>query len=313
MPGPAPATPPGIPGAEAPALRQALTDWLADDEAVALPALSELAQDGNTAARLLLGLIDKTPALQGPFLAHIARRDRIALLRAPGGFSGRNWLGSLGDLPLARAWSDLWTVEAGPVVIETFTALDEPRAAREAMVVLAAREHPALRTMPADGIDTDLLYLFWRSADAERRAQLAGLVPVGHPQRLMMGETIDARDTDLWLASAEAAAPIETLCAATCPGDDAPACRSAAYRALNSHNALLTLGTPAETLVPQAEFLGSARGRATVMRRILLATPMSGRRAMLARVRTHSECLGTALSAENGRYMPPLPNLAPRD
>jgi hypothetical protein len=200
----------------------------------------------------------------------------------------------------------MWTVEAGLDTMASMQALGEPRAAREALIVLAAREHPGLTALDPETIDPELLYLLWRGADPERRALLLDMVPPDHPQRLHMGERIDARRIDLWLANAEAAAPLSRLCAAVCPGAEAT-CRGIAYNALNSHNALLTLGTPAEALIGQARFLDSARGRGAVMRRILLSTPMRGRRALLARVATHSSCLGEALSAENARYMPRLP------
>ena len=296
-----------LPGAEEPAFAAALQDWLADDEAAALPALAELAQSGNRAAQLLLALIDKTPSLQGPFLALRSRGERIALLRAPGGLSGQSWLRHADDLPLAAAWNTLWTVSADPGVIDRFASLGEPRAAREALVVLAARETPALQSLNPDEGDPDLLYLLWGTADADRRAGIAARVPPGDPQRLLMGDTLSAQVLDTWLASATAAAPLDLLCRAVCPAeDDRPPCRNAAYRALNSHNALLTLGTPAETLVPQTVFLDSPRGRSATMRRILLSRPMRGRRALLSWVQGQSTCLGTALSTENRRYHPAI-------
>ncbi len=310
--GPAAADTPGasnsVPGAGAPAFVAALAAWLADDEAQPLSELAALAQSGNAAARLLLSQIDRTPALQGPFLAHTARAERIALLRMPGGLSGRNWLDSIDGLPLADALRDLRRIDADATLIDTFTALDEPRAAREAMTTLAARESPSLAGLAPESTDVDLLYLLWRGADPQRRAQIAALVPPGHPQRQLMGESVDARDLDRWLAQAAAAAPLETLCAARCP-EALAACRTAAYRALDSHNALLTLGTPAETLVAQQAFLASPRGQSSMLRRILLSVPMRGRRAMLARVADVSACLGTELTAEVARYRRPVPRV----
>jgi hypothetical protein len=301
------ATPPDLPGSEDPAFAQALVLWLADDEETALQDFASLAQAGNAAARIILGLIDKSPSLQGAYLAHLNRRDRIALLREPGGLSGRSWLARATDVPLVAAWGSIWDVSSGLEAIRAFRDLEEPRAAREAMVVLAAREHPNLNDLPPAEADTDLLFLLWRAADPERRAEIASLTPAAHPQRLLMGERIDPREIDIWLSSSEAAAPITALCQAVCP-ETGETCRGAAYRALNSHNALMTLGTPAEALVSQAEFLASPRGQSAVMRRILLATDIRGRRAMFAHLQEHSQCLAAALIAENQRYMPRLPN-----
>lgn len=301
-----------VPGSADPAFAGALRDWLADDEAAALPALATLAQAENRAAQLLLALIDKTPSLQGPFLALSPRNDRIALLRAPGGLSGQSWLRHATDLPLAAAWSALWAVSAGTGLIERFATLGEARAAREALVVLAARETPALQALDPGQVDPDLLYLLWGFADPDRRAAIAALVPPGDAQRQLMGDTVSAQTLDQWLANASAAAPLNSLCRAVCPGADRePPCRAAAYRALNSHNALLTLGTPAETLVPQDIFLDSPRGRAATMRRILLSRPIRGRRALLSWVQGQSACLGEALGAENRRYHPARPGQSP--
>ncbi|MCB1407643.1 MAG: hypothetical protein KDK01_15660 [Rhodobacteraceae bacterium] len=302
------ALPPALPGSEAPEFTQALDVWLADDEAAALPVLAQLARDGNQAARILLGLIDKTPALQGPYLSRLSRSERIALLREPGGMSGRNWLLQVEDVPLVAAWMALWDVDADLSVIDRFQALGEPRAARVALIVLAAREHPALARIPLDQADPELLYLLWRSVAPETRAAIQNLMPAGHPQRLLIGDRVDAREIDTWLSASAAAAPISSLCNAVCP-DSGETCRGAAYRVLNSHNALLTLGTPSEALISQTAFLASPRGQSTVMRRILLSTDLRGRRAMLAYLREHTECLADAMQIEHQRYLPRIPNL----
>lgn len=300
-------TPPPLRGANNAGFARALALWLDDDEAAALPALAGLAASGNGAARLLLGQIDKTPALQGPYLAHMPRAERIALLRQPGGLSGQSWLNAEAGTPLADALLALRHPRSGPELIEAFEALDEERAAREALVALAAREHPGLSALDPSAVSPDLLYLLWRGADPARREAITALVPAGNPEWQMMGRVLDARTVDRWLAASPAAEPLAALCRVVCP-DEIPPCLSAAYGALASHDALLTLGTPAAALVAQAEFLASARGRATTMRRILLAHSIRARRAMLERVAGQSQCLGEALVAETERYRRILPN-----
>lgn len=294
-----------LPGAQAPGLQAALADWLADDEGAALPALATLVHEGNTAARLLLARIDTTPALQGPVLSRLDRAGRVALMRAPGGLSGQNWLGLIEGNPLADLWRLTRQVEAPPSVIAGFAALGETRAARFALVALAAREHPGLQDLDPATLDPEMLYLLWRGADPAQRDQIAALVPADHPQRALMGQPADPLALDLWLASSPAAAPLAVLCDARCPAQAVPACRSAAMHALDSHDALLTLGSPVEALVPQATFLASPRGQASTLRRILLAVPMRGRRAMVAQVTQHSACLGEALQAESLRHHQP--------
>lgn len=274
--------------------------WLAEDEAAGLTALAGLARDGDDGARLLLALIDTTPALHGPWLARLARAERIALMRAPGGLSGRSWL-HLADLPLAAAWRSLLHIDAGPETGAAFAALGEARAAREALTVLAAREHPSLSSDWADWMDPELVWLVWPRADDDLRAQLAAMVPPDHPQRALMGETSAPEALDAWLAASPAAAPLRGLCDRDCP-DTAAACRRAAHAAIGSHSAVLTLGSPAETLIPADVFAASPRGRAMVLRRILLAADARGRRALIARTAEADACLGALLEAESERF-----------
>lgn len=292
------------PGAEAEPLQAALAAWLSDDESRALPVLAELAAGGNAAARLMLALIDTTPALQGPFLSLQPRAARVALMRAPGGISGQNWLNLLDDLPLAAAWRRLRQVDAGPELIATFSGLGEARAARLTLITMAAREHPALRDIAPDSIEPALLYLLWPMATPDRRARIEALVPDDDAQRGAMGITLPPGDLDRWLAESPSAAPLARLCDALCPDEGKTACRRTALAALGSHDALLSLGSPVESLIPQETFLSSPRGRASVLRRILMAAPMRGRRAMLARVQAESQCLGQALIDEAHRHRP---------
>ena len=294
-------TPPVIPGADAPAFTEALALWLADDEEAGLNALATLAAEGNRAAQILLGLIDKSSALQGPWLAALPRAGRIAVMRAPGGISGRSWLAAAANQPLAENWLALLSVEAGLPVVHRFHELGEVRAAREALVALAAREHPDLRSAAPEGLDPELTYLLWRTADAGRRAHLESLVPAGHPQRRMMGDAPGDGALEDWLNTDSAALALTSLCDARCPESRAT-CQTGAYGAIASHSAMLLLGSPAEALISQQDFLQSPRGQATVLRRILQSTDARGRAAMIGQMREHDECLANVLADERVRY-----------
>jgi len=290
-----------ITGADAPAFSEALALWLDDNEDTGLQALSALAVADNRAAQILLGLIDKTPPLQGPWLASLPRAERIALMRAPGGLSGRNWLAAAADQPLAANWLALLSVDAGLPVVLRFSEMGEARAAREALMVLAAREHPDLRDAPPELLDPEMTYLLWRTADDARRAMLLAHTPPDHPQRLMMGEARDPAAISRWLETAPAAQVVAALCDARCP-DSRDSCRTGAYHALGSHNAVLVLGSPAEALISQEAFVRSPRGQATVLRRMLQATDARGRGAMISQMRAHNECLAEVLTEERRRY-----------
>lgn len=290
-----------IAGAADPAFLAARAAWLADDEAAALAALAGLAQSGNAAARVLLGLIDRFPELQGPWLSRLPRAERLALMRAPGGMSGRSWLGETARTPLAAAWLDLMRVEAGPETGAALAAMGEGRAARLALSMLAAREHPAVRDDWQDWMDPELAFVVWPRASDALRARLDAAIGPEHPQRALMGEAGPAAGWADWLAESPVAAPFRALCAAECP-DSQPACRLAAHAALGSQVAAVTLGSPAESLIAQDEFLASPRGRAAVLRRILLAADARGRPALIARATDSDACLGARLAAEADRY-----------
>ena len=86
-----------------PRFQTALTAWLDEDDQTSLPELAALAAEDNSAAQVLLGLVDRAPPLQGPWLANLPRSERIALIRAPGGLSGRSWMISAVGRHTARA------------------------------------------------------------------------------------------------------------------------------------------------------------------------------------------------------------------
>jgi hypothetical protein len=93
-----------VSGSDDPAFTVALESWLNGDDLEALNALVALARAGNPAAQILLAGI----ATRGHFHTHVtsqlARAERVALLRVPGGLSGKSWLTEAENTqPLATA------------------------------------------------------------------------------------------------------------------------------------------------------------------------------------------------------------------
>ncbi|RED18752.1 hypothetical protein [Pontivivens insulae] len=82
-----------ITAVQAQSLQDGIDAWLADDDATALPILSDLANAGDVDAQMLLGQIEAVapPGAGSEFLANLNRRERIALLRSEGGLSGTSW------------------------------------------------------------------------------------------------------------------------------------------------------------------------------------------------------------------------------
>lgn len=297
-------------GQAAPGFRAALEHWLDDDEAQALPALAGLAAAGNPSARLTLALIDKTPALQGPWLSKQSRADRIVLMRAPGGLSGTSWIDAAAEgIPQAALWRALWRVDTPMDTPLALVAAGEPRAAREALIALAARERRGIAALMDDPAYPDAMrWLGWREAlGAADAAGMADTLHPGDPQRRLLGAPVADDDRADWLLSAPEAAPLAAFCAARC-ADELRACVLSLDDALGSAPGLLAFGSPSEALIPTADFVQSPRGQAALLRRVLLSADARGRRQLIKTAADTSACAAEALSAEAERYRYVRPN-----
>lgn len=223
-----------IDGADAPALRAAVALWLAGAEEAALPALAEEARSGNSAAQVMLGLIDMTAAYQGEWLGELDRAGRIALMRRPGGISGESWLGQA-EGALAETWRRLLDVSSGPEVVTDFAAIGEPRAAVFAARTLKRRQNRDLaEAMLATGVPDYL-------------AKFGGAVR--HP----------ADDDPAW-------SPITATCDAICAGAPATACRAAVGAALGGD--LHLAGPPASQIVAPTDWAQSAMAQSSLLRMV---------------------------------------------
>lgn len=74
--------------------KMAVNQWLQDNDRKALPALRDLAIDGNQSARYLLSQIERTThfASESHYIKELDRKNRQMLLRAAGGLNGTPWL-----------------------------------------------------------------------------------------------------------------------------------------------------------------------------------------------------------------------------
>lgn len=97
-----------IPGQDALGYQAAVQLWLdGADDLEALRQLSGLANEGNTAAQILLSSIARAKHTHIAVTQGLQRRQRIALLREDVGLSGRDWMQRASETsPLAQAqWS----------------------------------------------------------------------------------------------------------------------------------------------------------------------------------------------------------------
>lgn len=250
-------------GQRDPELQAVIGDWLAGNEADALPALAALAAGGNASARLALGQIDRFPALQGDWLAGLSRADRIAVLRAPGGISGTRWTNGLED-PVALAWARLWDTAATAQVVVDFARLGEPRAARFAALTLARRQRLGFAALAADPAYPDALRAY---ALRETGGDASALDP-GDPQVAVLGREVDPARFAIWAEGAEVADPVVALCETLCPEEAPDICRPAALQGLGGFWGLMPLGSPVEALVPSPTFNRSPRGIEATLRHL---------------------------------------------
>jgi hypothetical protein len=297
-----------IAGQDDPRFQVALEAWLADDEPVALPALADLAAADNRAAQVLLALIDREPVYQGPWLVGLDRSERIALIRSPGGLSGRSWMEqAAADTPLAALWLERDSPETTVDTALALAGMGEDRAARETLQAISARQHRDFAAAASDPrFPPDMRHLVWREwaetpeGRAAAEAEIAALMP-GDPQiRRFADRPVSRGDTDDWLASAPLAAPLRGTCDAMCPASPVT-CRRAAYRLLSEeHSWLVLFGTPSETLIPPEKWTASPRGQKAVLRVPLARGP---RGYVIERdMRALDACLADALAAEVARY-----------
>lgn len=279
--------------------------WLADAEIEGLRALAELAMQGDASSQLFLGLIDKDASLQGPAILGLSRTERLALLRAPGGLSGRNWVHDAAAAGNARAiaWQALWSLDADLGTAEQFVELQEHRAAAKTLLGLSKRRESgfAATVLGAPWYPDSLLYL---SHDRVLSDDAATRLHPGDPQHRFGSGGSPQRDAMYdWLATSSVALPLRLACATECPQDTA-SCSHALYQAIGSYDVLVTHGSPVEALVSQERFVASARGTAALARRIMLMRSTRMRAAALEKLAKQSSCAADWLAVQFDAHTP---------
>lgn len=293
-------------GTEHPDFQAHFALWLSGEEVAPVAAFAELARSDNLAAQVLLGLIDKRGALQGPETAWLTRTERIEYLRAQGGLSGQNWIThAAARSPFAQALADLWQGARGIELAQHFANSGEDRACREALMTVAARRESGLApaeletTWYPDGL-RHLVYPRVLSPDAVEDLH------AGDPQRRAAGEAPLPDDLRDWLAVAPLAMPLRAACSTQCPTSQR-ACAHALYIGLGSYPALLSLGSPVAALVTDTDFAASRRGQQAIARQIMLRYMTRAREQMLSRLQQVDSCTADWLAFEFARYVPARP------
>lgn len=287
-----------VTGQDDPAFEAAVADWLAGREEPAIRALGQLAQGGNPAAQILLGLLDTTPAYQGDWQAALPRAERLKVLRAPGGLSGRSWmLAAAASEPLAQAWLRLWDGDADVAVVLDFARLGEARAAHMAARQLFTREKCCFAALAEDPAFPSFLMPLaireWQASDPARaRAALATLAPGDPGLRLFAAGPPEPADLLAWAENAPQGQRLLPILAAICPGSTSKAADLAAYLAQSGgYWGLAWIGPPSETLIDPDRYGASPQAARTALN-LLRAGPLAGPEVLAA-----SPCLASLLAA----------------
>ncbi len=293
-----------INGQDAPEFTAALELWLKDDEATALPQLAALAQDGNQAARVLVGMIDKNAALQGPWVALLTKKERIDLLRTKGGLSGTSWLRQVDDVPSVQAWLDVVDSTADIETVLSLVDLGEPRLARAGLIWLDARQVVGFADFADDArFPKEVRYLIWRewqkTGDLDKVADSLNLLHPGDPQLDLLRVTRSVPDTENWLMQTDLGAPLMALCQAQCQGGVA-ACLRAGLVTLGGYRRVVSLGTPLVSLIAEERFSQSPRGQLGVLRQSLSYMFLSESR--LKPIRAIDMCFAELLEDEGQNF-----------
>lgn len=176
-----------VSGSDRHEFRAAVESWLDGDDLVALEALASLSQDGNPAAQILLSGIAARGSLHSHVTSDLSRADRIALLRVPGGLSGKSWLTVAENTePLATALLQVTQIGEKAPAISALISLGETQDALIAAqsMLLQGKADELIDVL--EGMDADLppeadVILLWAlfQAASEDSGRYMGSARVG--------------------------------------------------------------------------------------------------------------------------------------
>lgn len=246
----------------------AIDRWLAGDDIAALADLKTLSEAGDADAQIFLGQI-ATRAIYWPLhLADLPRRDRNALLRAPGGLSGKSWTAVAAQTdPRARAFDAAVRPGAKTEALLTLLEMGEIAAVRRAFPgVVASGEDwaGALRVAEHPAAPQDLLRVAPSlRALIEGGGNRAAPIVFAHRRTALPLRAAEANPDFLAfegarLAAMDDVAPVLRFCERSCPASDVQHCVGAIFLT-SAPDPLTLLSSPVESLVPTPRYLASPR------------------------------------------------------
>jgi hypothetical protein len=286
---------PAVPGANAPAFQEALQTWLDGNDLAALDTFAALARQDNRAAQIFLARVAEDTDLHAHATSYLPRRERIALLRRPGGLSGRSWLSiAAPEVLLAKAFKDANLSASRPEGARALLSLGENAAAArlltpmilngqasEVLDILETADDPppsvsALRIIAQNWARSP----FSRYTGSARPPALLNSditeygfsVPELLTSRLIwVGELLyepkTRTDAIGYAANVQSWAPLRTMCEGHCPPSVA-SCTAVGASTLR-RAPLMPFASPVENLLPNARYWSSPRMASDVLRRLM--------------------------------------------
>jgi hypothetical protein len=199
-------------------LDDAVAAWIAADDATAMPALKSLAEAGDSRAMLFLGAIEPRPMVTD-YMLGLDRRTRNALLRRPGGLSGKSWLDLIPSDDPQRPFADaLMAARAGDPT--PLLSLGQTGAAVQPLLRMFNEVPGRLASLSRDApLSADLAGLVWldallpaeampdaTAADRQAWSRVADGLEAREPQGSLARLVVAARWQSPPVTSAEAAA-----------------------------------------------------------------------------------------------------------
>lgn len=309
--------------------------WLQGDDAKSLPMLAELAEAGDSDARMLLSRIETTDLGPSPYrLSLDAEQSRELFRFMPlGAVFGKSWMSIEAGEGNRRALAFLESLypNPNPGVIERLQELGEEQATDYPSRIIALYGSSAMkRTLRENAGLLEELKPFLDYLSGAPEPSGDGIAALRHISGGTKGR-VDAHDPDTratagllslgygygdvsdgnrwrpvieeWLLTANATRPIAQLCERACPQEVASC--AVAIMALNGgYFETIRLDSPLEKVIPQQRFLDSPRARLMALRRAALARneTNSGYLAEHDEIAGISACAANLITAERETY-----------
>lgn len=281
--------------------QSALHDWLDGNDREALQSLASLARAENRAAQVFLGQVESKLWLYSHVADDLSRKERIELLRNPGGLSGKSWLASAAsDTPLAQHFLDANMPYRNPETAKALFAQGELDAAlpliarastagdfvgalelaltEQAMPYSSGFVHNVVRELP-QLVDSDLVSLndprmpaIQSRIDRLPNSDPSGELLWGNGAGLMgfqIGSLSQAqlRSMGDTLMNVPELRPIAKIVRRHCPGWTPEALATLQIASYGRPLTLITF-SPVDSILPTTEYRKSARFEADMLRRM---------------------------------------------